>query len=554
MRNSCSWGFPAWLALWLATFVPIPGLCADEPEAVGLLPPETPIAEAIDHYIEAHLREMGVEPAPPADAETLLRRTTLDLAGRIPTTAELREYLSADATDRRERLIDRLLASEDFVYHQTNELDQLLFEGRDGGREWREWLLQAVRENRSWDRMFREMLVGPDKPGDSDAGLAFVRSRIRELDRLTDDTSRIFFGVSISCAKCHDHPLVPDWTQDHYYGLASFFGRTYLTKKNTLADKPFGHLKFKTTKGQEKQARFMFLTGKVVEEPAVEWTDEARKAAEEEVRRQMKDAKAPPPAEPAFRPRVELVRIALQPGENRFFARAIVNRLWARLFGYGLVEPRDQLHSENPPSHPELLDWLARDLVEHGYDLKRLMRGMVASRTYARDSRWTDGERPDPSLFAVASVRPLTPRQYSLSLWIATTAPEKLPGMQWPADWPDRRASLERASEGLAALLAVPRDNFQVGLDEALLFSNSERIERDFLSDSRDRLVGTLVGTSDTRAAIEAAFQATLSRLPTTEEAEAVEDYLASRSDRLAEAWKQVVWALLSGPEMRFNH
>ena len=121
------------------------------------------------------------------------------------------------------------------------------------------------------------------------------------------------------------------------------------------------------------------------------------------------------------------MEVALQPGERDFFAKAIVNRIWYRLFGQGLVMPLDQMHSANPPSHPELLDWLARDTAMHGYDLRRLIRGLVLSSAYARDSRWDGEEAPRPSLFAVALVRPLTPMQLASSLRLATVDPASLP-------------------------------------------------------------------------------------------------------------------------------
>src|SRR5262249_16828678 len=114
---------------------------------------------------------------------------------------------------------------------------------------------------------------------------------------------------------------------------------------------------------------------------------------------------APPP--PKFSRRAKLLEVALKEGENRFIARAIVNRLWYRLLGQGLVMPVDQMHTENPPSHPELLEWLARDQIEHGYDLTRLVRGIVLSQAYSRSSQWEKGPRPEAKLFAVANVRPL---------------------------------------------------------------------------------------------------------------------------------------------------
>src|SRR5262249_16943501 len=159
-------------------------------------------------------------------------------------------------------------------------------------------------------------------------------------------------------------------------------------------------------------ARMMFLTGAIVDDPAAsrEGPADAPKKGTAKVKL---DAKAPPA--PKFSARGQLVEIALRPGQNDYFAKAIVNRLWYRLFGHGLVMPLDQMHTENPPSHPELLQWLARDTVEHGYDLRRLIRGLVQSRAYARSSRWDQGDLPNPRFFAVGRLRALAPMQLAAS-------------------------------------------------------------------------------------------------------------------------------------------
>src|SRR5262249_55770664 len=134
---------------------------------------------------------------------------------------------------------------------------------------------------------------------------------------------------------------------------------------------------------------------------------------------QGKKAKAPP-APPNFSLRAKLVDIALAPESRDFFARNIANRMGHRFYGRGLVMPLDQVHSENPASHPELLEWLARDVAEHNYDLKRLARGLVLTNAYARSSRWEGDKLPEDRLFAVASIRPLAPMQMATSLKIAT--------------------------------------------------------------------------------------------------------------------------------------
>jgi hypothetical protein len=269
----------------------------------------------------------------------------------------------------------------------------------------------------------------------------------------------------------------------------------------------------------------------------------------------MKDDKAPPPKPPEFRPREQLVELALRPGDNRFFARSIVNRVWARLMGHGLVDPLDQMHSANPASHPELLDWLERDLVAHGYDLKRLVHGIVLSDAYARSSRWNSaGDPPASQYFAVAIPRPLSPRQYALSLQIAAASPESFPANPKPEDWSKRREQLENAANGLAGNFELPGEHFQVSVDEALLLSNSPQIQNDLLRDSGDRLVGFLKGIPDRRQMIETAYWTVLSRAPAPEEAELIEQYLSRRADNPVIAIQQAAWALIASPELRFNY
>jgi len=537
------------LALVFATGSP---LLAEE-----LLPPDRPVAAAIDHYVDLLLKADQIEPAATVDDAALLRRLTLDLAGRIPTLAETRAYVESDRADKRERLVDRLLASPDHAFHLRNHLDETLLASKKNDNEWRAYLLKAVRENRTWDRMFSEMMIGREDNAQEKPALAFLKARAASIDDLTVDTSSLFFGVNVSCAKCHDHPLVEDWKQDHFFGMRSFFSRTYLTKKKTLAEKYSGSVKFKTVEGTEKQARFMFLTGAVVDEPLVARTADQRKQEENEVKRQMKDAKAPPPKPPAFSPRAELVKLALSPSSSAYFARSITNRTWARLLGRGIVDPLDQMHSGNPASHPELLDWLTRDLVEHQYALRRLIRGIVLSRTYARSSRWEQsrGEPPSADYFAVAAVRALTPRQYALSLLVATAAPGSLPGPDKPDDWGGRREQLEKASQKLVGEIELPGDNFQVSVDEALLFSNGQRVQDEYLGDGKDRLVGVLKEQADAGRLVDTAFRVVLSRPAADDERRAFEEYLSSRAekDRLG-AIRQIVWALITSSELRFNH
>lgn len=519
--------------------------------ADDLLPAETLVEQAIDHYLDAKLQTEGISPAPQADDATLLRRSMLDLVGRIPTVAEAKAHLDAVDANKRIDLVDRLLASPAFVRQQTAEFDALLMDGTR--QSLREYLAKAFGENRSWDRMFREMLTGEPDDAKQQGAIRFVAARMKDQDKLANDTSVLFLGVNVSCAKCHDHPLVPAWKQDHYYGMLSFFSRTF-DVGDFLGEREYGQVNFKTVEGESRDAKLMFLTGTVLDEPpSQEPSDEAKKEEKKRLE-ELKKNKEPPPA-PSYSRRAALVEAALKDDQNEFFARAIVNHVWNRFFGRGLVNPLDQMHLANTPSHPELLAWLARDAKANGYDLRRLIRGIVLSRAYARSSRWdSTAERPADELFAVAQLRPLKPWQYGTLLALAAKNHEQFPA-EMPADELDKRMeAIEAQGRSMGKAFELPGADFQVGVDEALLLTNGEKVAADLLRDAQDTLVGQLNKLAEPRIAAETAVWTVFSRPPTEEELTGLTDYLSKRADRPAEARRQLVWALLTSSECRFNH
>jgi hypothetical protein len=525
---------------------------ADEPTT--LLPPDRPIEQAIDHYIDAQLQAEKITPAPRASDATLLRRLTLDLDGRIPNVGEMDAYLANADPQKKVQLVDRLLASGSFVRHQAQEFTALLSPDDGSGKGAKKgalqsYLLRSFTENRPWDRIFREVMLPDDTDAKTQGSGEFVKSRIKDLNRLTIDVSTVFFGVNVSCAQCHDHPHVRDWTQDLFYGMKSFFARTF-DANGMLAEYDAGQVKYIPNKGTEKVAPVMFLTGKKLDLPNIrEPNGEDRKKAQERISEAKKAKKSP--TLPAVSARLKLVDTALEPGQRMVFARAIVNRLWHRHFGRGLVMPLDQMHVENPPSHPELLDWLARDLVEHGYDLRRLIRGMVLSNTYARSSRWDGDSLPQEKLFAVAQTRALTPMQMAVSLRIATAGTQaSLKDAAALEKWAE---GVEKGAEGLANLFPRPGDNFQVGVGEAMLFSNNDGLQKQ-LFEGTNNLVSNLVKVPAVEQRAELAVRAVLSRSPQPNELKALTEYLRSREDRPAAGCQQMVWALLTSAEFRFNH
>jgi hypothetical protein len=311
-------------------------------------------------------------------------------------------------------------------------------------------------------------------------------------------------------------------------------------------------MRYKPNKGAEKTAKMMFLTGaKVSDASDREPTSAEQKKEKEETDKAKKEKKAPPP--PTFSAREKLVEIALAPGNSDYFARAIVNRMWHRFFGLGLVTPLDQMHAENPPSHPELLTWLARDTQSHGYGLRRLIRGIVLSKAYSRDSRYPSEAAPDGRLLAVARLKPLTPMQLATALKIAASDPKAFENLK-SDEFEKKIEGLENSARGFAGQIAQPTDNFQIGVGEALLFSNGERVQKEFLTDGNGSLLGRVKSTKDAIEAVDLMAKVVLGRPATVTESKALTEFVTRRPDRQAEAYREVLWALVTCPEFRFAH
>ena len=537
-------------ALLVVALFPLPSLYAQDAD-VTLLPAARSIEAVIDHYIDAGLREASVVPAPRADDATWLRRVTLDLAGRISTVAEMEEYLHDGDPQKAVKAVDRLLASGGFVRHQGQEFATML-QVEDGRRPARsvlqDYLEVAFADHRGWDRIFRDLILPNDNDPKQRGAGEFLKARVKETDRLTIDVSTLFLGVNVSCAQCHDHPHVHAWTQDHFYGLKSFFART-VDVGGSVGEKEFGSVKYVPNKKKEKVAPVMFLTGKIIDVPGSnEPNKEEKKKEQDRLESAKKDKKAPAP--PHFSLRAKFVETALQPGENAYFSRAIVNRLFYRFMGQGMVMPLDQMHVENPASHPALLQWLSRDLVSHQYDLRRLMRGIVLSNAYARTSLWAGETPPEANLFAVAQIRPLAPMQLALSLEVATSTQKPLADLKTQDN---RLLDLSKNAARWAPLFPPLRPGFQVGVGEALLFANNGALLKELLSGAFS-LVTLMRAEPDLARRAEMAVEATLSRPATAPEIHAAVEYLQKREDRPEEGCQQLVWALLTSSEFRFNH
>jgi len=325
---------------------------------------QAPRRNFIDDLNLAQLKTLRLLPSPPADKATFIRRATIDALGRLPTIEETQEYLADQRPGHRSRLIDRLLASEDYVaYWSYKWSDLLLINGTKlrpiAVESFYKWVQQAVHENRPWDQMIREVLTAT---GDvREQGATNFYAIHQSPEEMTENASQAFLGLSIGCAKCHNHPL-EKWTNDQYYAMANLFARVRAKGWGGEPRNGDGHRTLYVA-----QAGELLQPGRGKPQPP-----------------------APLDAEPinfdAPGDRRDAIAQWMTSPENPYFARAITNRIWANFFGRGLVESVDDLRLSNPASNEPLLAATAQHLVDMKFDLKQLIRTILESETYARSS------------------------------------------------------------------------------------------------------------------------------------------------------------------------
>jgi hypothetical protein len=487
------------------------------------------VSAAIERILLAKLHEQNLQPAPPADDAEFHRRVVLDLAGRIPTRAETEAFLTDTSADRRAKLIDGLLAGKEMPIWWSGVLSGWLMpkEGRRNP-QFMGYLRNGLAKNRPWDQMVREMLIARPAGSADQGATAFLGARQAALkdNSIAKDLGRAFFGVNLRCAQCHDHPHIQEWTRERFFGLSAFFARTFVVppapqnpQALTFGEKPTGELEYPGPDGKKKVVPMMFLDGKVV-------------------------------AEPSGSRREALARVALD-AKSPYFKRAMANRVWRQLMGRGLVEPIDMMHEGNPASHPELLDLLADDFAEHGFDLRRLIAVIMHSDAYARSSRWPGKDGlPKKSLYAVALLKPLDADQLALSLPLATGYYDDQ--IEGKAKRPLSQVRSLAPWQQLVTEFEPPEDGFEPTAAQALFLLNSDYVQTNLLAKSK--LVQSLA-LADDEALARRLYLSILSRLPAAEETARVSRYLSERGPKArAEACRELAWALLSGAEFRFNH
>ncbi|HEY2410856.1 MAG TPA: DUF1549 and DUF1553 domain-containing protein [Pirellulaceae bacterium] len=484
----------------------------------------------LDELIEAKLRLTGFSPAAESTDEEFLRRVYLDLNGVIPRVSEAREFLADTAADKRSRLIDKLLASPAHATHLANTWRNILLPGAINPEQINNvvgvhnWLRQRFSENLRYDNLVAELLVASDG-GEAGPALYYTSLDLAP-EKLASSTARIFLGLQIECAQCHDHPF-DHWKQRDFWGYAAFFARL---RQPDMAGNPF-----------RGRARLVDLDAGDVKLPNTE----------DVVLPQYPSGNSPSKNE--LGTRREQLAIWMASRSNPYLARAGVNRAWWHLFGRGLVEPVDDLGRHNAPSHPELLDELTADFIKTGFDLRELYRTLVSTAAYQRTSVWT-ADPPPPELYVHAAVKTLTAEQLydSVSRVLHRRPQGAIRGanLNSPLLDPQRQAFIAKVQSSGRNFL-----EYQAGVLQALSLLNGGDLA-EATDPERSPILGSLNAPFFTeKDRIAALFFAALSRQPAKNELQLCERRLVSDSagDRAA-GYSDILWTLLNSAEFALNH
>lgn len=506
-------------------------------------PTPAALAGRIDLHLEAKHAENEIIASPLADDAEFLRRVYLDLTGRIPTVSEVYRFLDNKSPDKRTQLVNELLQKVGYINHFTHVWRDALLpasanqQARALGTQMEGWLQVRLRENAPLDRMVREILTAEvvnngRQPLQSGAQYnialrAYFQANEFKPENLAGSASRLFLGVKLECAQCHNHPFAA-WSQEQFWELAAFFNGFQFRQagQNTFfANQENATVRSIDIPEKNKKVNARFLDGT---EP--EWTDGAN-------------------------PR-EVFADWVVSKKNPYFARAMANRLWAHFFGLGLVDPIDEFGEENPPSHPELLDELAQGLLDNDYDATFIIRAIVLSKAYQRTSTMTHPTQDDPRMFARMALKGLTGEQLFDSLAVAT-------GYQDNAGNQAQRPGFLNPGSVKGQFLTRfdntvdKRTEQQTSILQALAMMNGQ-LTADVTSLARSRALSAIADSPfmDDRQRVQTLFLTTLSRPMRPEEEARFLAYVArgGPSGDRGKALADVFWVLLNSSEFCLNH
>ena len=496
-------------------------------------------ASSSDRHLLRQWRRLGVVPSAPADDATFLRRVTIDICGTLPTSDEVAEYLADTRSDKRARLIDRLLERPEYAsYFALKWADILQNRGagystskqRAGTTLFAAWIRDSLAANKPYDQFVSELLTASGSQNENPPAMWY--RAVRKSPEYVESVAQAFLGVRIQCAQCHHHPT-ERWSQADYYGLAAVFSR--VGRKGGFADAevPTDEIIYLKERGDVAHPR----TGELLK---------PRPLGGAEFSLGLHDD-----------PRGSLARWMTN-SDNPFFARTMVNRLWAHFLGRGIVHPIDDARSTNPPSNPELIDALAQDFIASGFDVKHLIRAITRSYAYGLESAPQAGNAGDSQTFARFYPRRVTAEVLLDGISQVLDVPTIFAGV------PAGTRAIDLPDENIAAhfldvfgrparMSACECERVDApALTQALELVNSAEIQRKLIDKTgyAQRLAASDKSHADLATEM---FLRVLARRPSPEELKAAVEFLAAEPDR-AEACRSLLWSLLATNEFLFNH
>ncbi len=562
-RSTCQLFGPARAAIVICLTIvalPRPSMAAEAKASGGSPFPQTAL---INQHVSAHWEASNLTPSPAANDGEWCRRVYLDILGRVPTVAELEQFLKEPAAQRKVQLAARLLGDEyieDYAANWTTQWMNVLV-GRAAGNDNRspvnrEGLSQALRRalqrNMPYDRLVAELVSaeGVNTPGEAGFN-GFVNYLVGSLDenavQATAKTAQIFLGLQIQCTQCHNHPF-NDWKQNQFWEMNAFFRQTRAVRQRDgnrrsqlveLVNRDFAGennepgeavLFYELRNGLSKAAYPVFVDGQKLP------TDSGRV---DEIDR-----------------REELSKLIVG---SEYLAPAAVNRIWAHFLGYGFTKPVDDMGPHNPPSHPELLAALAEEFKKHSYDLKQLMTWIVLSEPYALSSKVTPrNKQDDPALgvkpaFSHFYLRQMRAEELYESLLTATEADRA--ATSYEAREAQKRDWLSQFTVAFGTDDNGESTTFNGTIPQALMMMNGDLIER-ATSVEKGSFLERVANDSklSNPLKIQKLYLAALARRPTGQEISLANELMRLRKGDSVAALQDVWWALLNSNEFIFNH
>jgi len=497
-----------------------------KPLAIPTTKDAAALARLIDAEIARKLAEAKIPPSPRSSDDEFLRRVYLDITGVIPSADQARAFLDDRSPDKRAKLLDELLADPHYGRRMADIWTAKLFP-RDSANRFvireplYDWFEKEFNKNEPWDKLVTNLVTATGNVEDNPAVTYFLANRT--IDKLTDTVGQHFLGIQLQCAQCHNHPFT-SWKQSEYWGMAAFFSKVKPDNPKN-AKKGGDNAKIGVSEGPGRRAKdFLPESAKTV--PA-------------------KFLGGPEPRLDPREPYRPVLAKWLTAPENPFFARALVNRTWAHLFGRGIVHPVDDMLPENEPSHPELLDALARHIAKPGeFDVKYLIKAICLSEAYQRTSKPTPDNKSDVALFSHMAMKVMSPEQLfdSLAQVTGNIGGRGGPKAKGAGKGGPVGARAQFVNFFLAGADTASTVDYEAGIPQALRLMNSPIANNPGVA---RRVVGAGAKPDE---AIESIYLAALARRPSAEERTMLLEYIAGASSP-AMGYSDILWVVLNGSE-----